>query len=530
MTNIFAGQSDIKLIIDGDKLTNLPAAPTIINDSVVVPVREILEKFDAVLDWKSETKELFITKDDTIVLLKAGDKIANVNGEEKILIAPATIINDKLMIPVRFIAETFGFSVKWENRCVIINTNSSDEQISVAPAEKNNQTARITEIEIGNGEYKIKADSKLDKVDKNILDGNRLVIDIKNCEPKLNKNEIAVNDELISKIRIAQNQITPVKITRIVFDMKNNFPFEISVGNDNSILVSYQQKFISTLKNISCDGKIITLEKDSAQIDISQLNQTDDYCNKKYEIQFPCNIEDIFGSGKYFIHNEIFSHVEVKNDLLTIHENKIWTYEISSDEKNIYIKAMAPKEKYKNVLVIDAGHGGTDPGTINNSVKEKDLTFSIVKKILDLFDGNENVKVYSTRLTDVKIPLDDRIKMANEIGDLFISVHINSADKNQNVKGTEVYYCKDIFDTQKRFSSKQLASFLLKNLIANLGSVDRKVKTESYVVLKKATVPAALCEIGFITNPDEFKNLCDEAYQLKAANAIYDCVLSLIEN
>lgn len=526
LTNIFAGQSDIKLIIDGDELKNLPASPTIINDSTVVPVREVLEKFDAVLDWKSETNELFITKDDTIVLLKAGDKIANVNGEEKILIAPATIINDKLMIPVRFIAENFGFDVKWENRCVIIST----KQIPIVPAENNNQTAKITEIEIGNGEYKIKADSKLDKVDKNILDGNRLVIDIKNCEPKLNKNEIAVNDDLISKIRIAQNQITPVKITRIVFDMKDNFPFEISVGNDNSILVSYQQKFISTLKNISCDGKTITLGKDSAQIDISQLNQTDDYCNKKYEIQFPCNIEDIFGSGKYFIRNEFFSDAEVKNDMLTIHENKIWAYEISDDQKNIYIKAIAPKEKYKNVLVIDAGHGGTDPGTINNSVKEKDLTFSIVKKILDLFDGNENVKVYSTRLTDVKIPLDDRINMANEIGDLFVSVHINSADKNQNVKGTEVYYCKDISDKQKRFSSKQLANSLLKNLVTNLGSVDRKVKTESYVVLKKATVPAALCEIGFITNPDELKNLCDEEYQLKAARAIYDCVLSLIEN
>lgn len=531
--NVFAEQQNIKLIIDGNEIKNLSASPAIINDSVVVPIRDVLEKFNAVLDWKQDSRELFITKDDTIVLLKVDNKIANVNGEEKTLIASPTIINNKLMVPVRFVSETFGFDVKWENYSVIISTKqipqtSTNENLLL---DENNSLAQIISIDIENGKYIINADSKLSKVTKNILDGNRLFIDISNSELKLEKNEIAVQDSVVSKIRAAQNQISPVKITRIVFDMYNNYPFNASISNDkHSIIVCFNNEIKSDLKNISCNNQTIILKKDSYDIDIENIVENDDYCNKKYELKFSSDIENIFGSGKYFIQNQFFSSIEIKNDTLTINENKILAYEISQDNENIYIKAVTPKEKYKNVLIIDAGHGGTDPGTINNSVMEKDLTFSIVKKTIELFKDNKNIKVYSTRLSDIKIPLEQRINIANEIGDLFISIHINSAGENKTVNGTEVYYYQDKFDEQKRFSSKILAQTLLNNLITNLNSVNRKVKTQPYVVLKKANIPAALCEVGFISNPDEFKNLCDENYQLNAAKAVYNSVISLIEN
>lgn len=529
--NIFAIQQNIKLIIDGINLENLSSPPVIINDSVVVPVRDVLEKFDAVLDWKQDSKELFITKNDLIILLKVNNKIANVNGEEKTLLVTPTIINEKLMVPIRFIAETFGFDIKWENSSVIISTEKSpiyniDEGIST-----NDSISQITSIDIKNDQYIINANSKLDKITKNILDGNRLVIDIYNSELKLEKKEINVQDSFISKIRTAQNQIEPIKITRVVFDMYDDYPFDASISNDGcSIIVSFKNENTpSDLKNISCNNQTIILKKGSYNIDINNITENDNYLGKKYEFKFPNDIEDVFGSGKYIIQNQFFSSIEIKDNTLTINENKILAYEITSDNENIYIKAVSPKEKYKNILVIDAGHGGTDPGTINGSVKEKDLTFSIVQKVMYLFNYNKDIKVYSTRLSDVKIPLEERIGMANEIADMFISVHINSAGTNTSVNGTEVYYYTNKNDSQNKFSSKTLAQTLLKNLVTNLNSANRNIKTESYVVLKKSTIPAALCEIGFITNPTEFKNLCSEDYQMKAAQAIYNSVISLLE-
>lgn len=522
-SNIFANQQNVKLFINGDEVKNLPVAPVIINDSVVVPVREVLEEFDVILDWKQDSRELFITKDDVIVLLKVNEKIANVNGKGKILVAAPTIINDKLMVPVRFIGETFGFKVSWDNqdKKVVIDSKVviKKEIVNIISIDENDEYS-----------YTIKADAKIDSIKEYYLPGNRLAIDIKNAEMKMSKSEIIPGNQVVYKIRVAQNQILPVEITRVVFDLFNNTDYDVKLSGDKFSIDITFNKTVSLCKNISCDNNIIVLKKEVYMPNANEILEIDEYYNKKYVLKFPMQIENIYGNGKFFIRNEYFSYVEIRSDSVIVNENKIWAYNIFEDNENVYVKAILPKEKYQNVFVIDAGHGGSDPGAINNEVMEKDLTFDIVKKVLDMFDGDENIKVYSTRMADVKIPLDVRYQIANDIGDMFISVHINSSDKNRDANGTEVFYYPHESDLQKKFTSKMLAQTLHKNLLNELESFDRKVKTENYVVLKKAVVPAALCEIGFITNPEEFSNLCDEGYRFKVANAIYNSVQYLLQS
>ena len=81
---LFCKPQTIKLFVDGIEITNLPTNPIIINDCVLVPVREILEKFNSDLEWRGDAKELLISKNDTHVLLTVNETVAKVNGEEKI--------------------------------------------------------------------------------------------------------------------------------------------------------------------------------------------------------------------------------------------------------------------------------------------------------------------------------------------------------------------------------------------------------------------------------------------------------------
>ncbi len=146
-----------------------------------------------------------------------------------------------------------------------------------------------------------------------------------------------------------------------------------------------------------------------------------------------------------------------------------------------------------------------------------------------LLDNDPNIKGYATRTTDVYPSFDDRTNLGNTVGDLFISVHINSASP-ETANGTEVFYynAADV-SLSRGISSSLLAQTLQANLLEKLGSFDRKVKRENFIVLRQSTVPSTLCEIGFITNVEEGAKLNSPEYRQLAAEAIYQSVKTLFE-
>lgn len=560
---LFCKPQTIKLFVDGIEITNLPANPIIINDCVLVPVREILEKFNADLEWRGDAKELLISKNDTHVLLTVNETVAKVNGEEKILLSPATLINEKLMVPVRFIGETFGFEIEWKDgkdeRKVIINQkkdlqnknifheqkiddkkneNKKDDEKSIAE-NKNCKLIAVRKKNSYEDKYLIETDGninfggKIDFVREIFLPGNRLAIDIDNCEVEKNFKVDIVNlkNELLKNVRFSQYKFEPKKIARIVFDLEDGVDYFLSKSTGKIEIELKKTK--CNCKNISCENNVIALKKENNFIDLKQVTENDFYDDKKYVLKFGCDLEKNYGDGKFFIRNDYFSCLEIKNSEIIIYENKIFAYDVYEDEKNIYIKAVNPKEKYKNILVIDAGHGGNDTGTRNNKLNEKDLTLDISQKILSLFDNDfdrGNIKVYATRLCDKKVSLSERVKIANDVGDLFVSVHINSSPSNPDANGTEVFYCEQNNRANKNFCSRDLANVMLKNLLDELKSFNRGVKSNDFYVIKNTEIPAVLCEIGFITNQDEFNKLSSNEYRFKTALAIYNGVKSLLKN
>lgn len=177
---------------------------------------------------------------------------------------------------------------------------------------------------------------------------------------------------------------------------------------------------------------------------------------------------------------------------------------------------------YRNTLVvIDAGHGGKDPGAVGSKIEEKVLALRASKN-LERYLKEKGFKVYMTRSDDTFVGLYDRADIANELGaDLFVSVHIN-AHTNHTAKGVEVFYGSD--------NGKRLAQSIQPRLVRYLDRVDRGVVHNSrLVVIRKTNMTAVLAELGFISNEEEQKRMMTDQYMLNAAKAMGEGIVEYID-
>lgn len=194
-----------------------------------------------------------------------------------------------------------------------------------------------------------------------------------------------------------------------------------------------------------------------------------------------------------------------------------------------------PKEVYDRIVVIDAGHGGSDPGAVGNGLREKDLTLKILKYCKSYFDQDESIKVYYSRTTDVFVNLYDIRNIPDETeADMFVSIHIDAYD-DPTPTGTSVLYNGTL--NQKNdggLSSYVLAARMIDKVQKATGLVKRYgngLSNRPNLVVLKAKCPAVLIETGFITNPDDVaKVLGSNAKLKKVGKAIYDTVAAAFED
>lgn len=227
------------------------------------------------------------------------------------------------------------------------------------------------------------------------------------------------------------------------------------------------------------------------------------------------------------------------------------------------------KNKF-DVIVIDAGHGGHDPGCNGGDTKEKDVTLSIALKLGKLIeDSLKDVKVVYTRNIDKFIELSERCNIANKNNaDLFISIHCNANDKKEP-NGTETYLMglhkmegnlevskreNNVILLEKDYKNNQSyagydpnspASHIIFSLMQNAfraqsirfaSLVEDEFKTKSalksrgvkeagFLVLWKAAMPSVLIETGFLSNETDRKTLSKDSGQASMAKAIFNAIL-----
>lgn len=174
-------------------------------------------------------------------------------------------------------------------------------------------------------------------------------------------------------------------------------------------------------------------------------------------------------------------------------------------------------------IMLDAGHGGKDPGACGiQGTMEKDITLTLVKKIGDRL-SKMNLQVLYTRDADKFLSIAERTSLANKMrADYFISLHTNSAT-NQKAQGIEVYtyLLPDVV-------SQRLADAILYELIKNTKRANRGVKKANFGVIRETNMPAVLLEICFISNLEEEELLKKALFQGEVANSIVLGILNFI--
>lgn len=218
-------------------------------------------------------------------------------------------------------------------------------------------------------------------------------------------------------------------------------------------------------------------------------------------------------------------------------------------------RAAVPLSGPVRTIVIDAGHGGQDPGTSHFGLKEKHLALDIARRLHAQLQ-HAGFTVVMTRENDRFIPLSGRPSVANRLkADLFVSIHIN-ANKSGRVSGAEVYYPRvsvvspnaqwppsvqtseigmptvtvkqilwDLVLGRTRSHSHRLASTVCSALRQEL-EVSCKTKSARFVVLREAWMPSVLVEVGYVSNLGESRRLNMPDYREAAARSITQGILS----
>ena len=287
--------------------------------------------------------------------------------------------------------------------------------------------------------------------------------------------------------------------------------------------------------------------KDTVRV-VLYINSFDDY--KVFALKDPYRIiMDIEGSGKksggYYATGRNTDRYDYKSGL-------------PEDRVSSLSEALGLKIR---TVVIDAGHGGHDPGAIGPSgLKEKEVNLRIAKALKKKLDTEGKqfgiTKVYLTRSTDKFIPLEERTGIAKKLGaDLFISIHCNAA-RNRQANGIETYILSltndqrslavaarenattsisrsDMANVLKQYllgakieESQRFASYVQSSVVKNVSTkyppaINKGVKKAPFIVLIGADIPSILVETSFITNPRDEKRLKSNAYINEIADGIF---------
>ena len=205
-------------------------------------------------------------------------------------------------------------------------------------------------------------------------------------------------------------------------------------------------------------------------------------------------------------------------------ENGLWIAEVP---------APVNYGNYKNVVFLDPGHGGRDPGAVYNGLREKDLNMSIYRKLRSELE-KLGYTVLTSRDSDVYVDyVTERSEMVNKTdADLFISIHFNATGvPGANRSGVETYIYEPDDDIKPRINkvahddptrlseSKRLADNIHNSIVSVAGANDRGVHGSNYAVLRETAKPAVLLELGYMDSP-EYKKISDDKYQNKLVEGI----------
>lgn len=372
----------------------------------------------------------------------------------------------------------------------------------------------------------------------NVMDlGNRVVVDVLNAKLKFSQSQVNVSRGGISRIRTSAfspdaNYNQEEKIVRVVLDLDPGQTAEnLFVEAEGKDILVYLKgnslkgiDYTKTGKNQSqlqlslfeADQYYVSYDEYSKNLNIKVLKDKMDLKTSQVEIadglvqaiKVNDSIEDNYYSIDVLLAPEAQYRIENSDSL---------TEEIKILISRTYTSDMI---KYGNsIVVVDAGHGGHDPGATSGilKLKEKDLALDTANRLAKLLE-EAGFTTIMTRTEDLYPGLQERAYLANELGaDAFVSVHYN-AHGDPAIDGVQVLFCPDSVRDNKNF-----AKIVQEEMLKELNATDRKiVERPNLAVLNKTNMPAVLAEVAFLSNAREEQLASTEEYRQKAAQALFN--------
>lgn len=272
-----------------------------------------------------------------------------------------------------------------------------------------------------------------------------------------------------------------------------------------------------------------------AGVSQEQIQVENDVLHRRVTINIPRIAQDYYfehplrGSSTHIDDLQLGS--ENGGGVIEITLDRVYEVEAKVEDSWLYLDFIPPRDCYEKVIVVDAGHGGSEPGAVKQDIYEKNLNLGIVLELKKILDEHPEWKVYYTRTEDVHVSLNDRVQLANlSDANLFISVHNNSTRTGEmsDFSGTEVMYDEE--KNGEPLGTERFATILLEETVAACGSRNLGLfQGHSIYIIRTCQVPVALLEAGFMTSYTELNQLNSSEYQQKVAQGIYQGIRRAFE-
>lgn len=492
-----AGQaeSSIRLFLDKKEL-KAEVPPRIMNNSTMVPVRIISEELGAKVSWHAPEKKVTVEKKGLTIQLYIDKTDAYVNGAKSKLETAPVLSDGNTLLPVRFVSEALGLTVSWDdlNRSVsLFNKEETGGSVSqptsvpggTAPAAKPVAATTAPAKEPAGTKGPAPSPTPSPSAAASVKPTGSSA---PGATPKPNSSTPPAPGSTVPPGTGDDAGTELPEVQQIMFDgsvlrIKTNG----TAPKPKLSMLKNPQRLIIDLPNAAL-GKTV--------------NGVSAVQNGEVAVTHP-SVAKI----RYALFLDNPSTVRIVVDLT----QKI-SYNLLESDKPGELAFSLRTTKYR--VVLDAGHGGTDSGAISVTGRyEKDFNLAVIKRIAKILEADSQLDVQLTRTDDSTVELNDRAPFANDReADVFVSVHANNFKTNPSIRGVETYYTRE--------DSAALAAILHKKILGATGSADRKVRTADFRVTKYTEMPAVLCEIGYLSNAEEEKQLFDESVQARVAASI----------
>jgi N-acetylmuramoyl-L-alanine amidase len=357
-----------------------------------------------------------------------------------------------------------------------------------------------------------------------VREPNRLLIDLEGVSLGTGITRLQGDGEWVSSVRIAQFDSWTV---RVVLDLADQTPCYVIQAPDNPNQL--EVRTVQTINQIAWSdesGGKLTIAGDSELVEtILKLKKPEQLRIDLNYFRFAAGLQALAVKNPLIKAVRMVNLTETKVRVeVDLSDHMLYQVEFSEDHRRMVICFRTSLLK-KKILVLDAGHGGVDPGTCGGQgTREKDFTLDMVFRLKELLE-DAGAYVLLTRSDDSYIGLFERPLMANfHKADLFISIHCNSYTNDRNIRGVEVYYWPHA--SEPKNAGKTLAEQVLTYLIQGTKMENRGVRTNNYAVLVETQMPGILVELGYLSNYAEETLLNQPEFKEKASQSIFQGIIS----